>query len=93
MISGQKMENLRSISGGPFFLEITIILGQKVGYFVCLVHQYFQWVKMALGSKRLDTLNLQHLSIYFKQKHSMWLPEVTSELYPYHVKIQGLNNF
>ena len=31
MISGQKVGNLRLISGGNLFLEITMILVQKVG--------------------------------------------------------------
>ena len=41
MISGKKVENMKLISGEDFFLKITMILGQKVGYYICLAHQYF----------------------------------------------------
>ena len=54
----QKIANRRLILGEDlffFFLEITIILMQKVECFFCMGRQYFLCVKMALGSKRLDT--------------------------------------
>ena len=52
----QKVANRRLISGEDlFFLKITIILMQKVGCLLCMARQYFLCVKMALGSKRLDT--------------------------------------
>ena len=44
-----------------------MILVQKVGCFVCLAHQYFQRVKMALGSKRLDTPGLNKTVVFIKK--------------------------
>ena len=56
LILVQKVANWRLISGEDlFFFEITIILMQKVGCFLCMTHQYFLCIKMALSSKRLDT--------------------------------------
>ena len=57
LILVQKVANRRLISGEDLFflLDIIIILVQKVGCFLCMARQYFLCVKMALGSKRLNT--------------------------------------
>ena len=41
---------------------------QKVGCFLCMARQYFLCVKMALGSKRLDTPDLTEY-LMFKTEH------------------------
>ena len=53
MISGQKVGNLRLISGEDLFLEITMILGQKVGNprLISCENPFFLEITMILGEK------------------------------------------
>ena len=61
MIFGGKSTKLETHFGRrPFFLEITMILVQKMGCFL-YGPPLFLCVKMALGSKKLDTPKLDFL--------------------------------
>ena len=78
LISVQKVAKRRLISGEDlfFFRDLIIILVQKVGCFLCMARQYFLCVKMALGSKRLDTpvLNKREPILKILNPNTGWDP-------------------